>query len=369
MNPIFWRRTRKGVQALALALFVALIALSWQGTRPALGTDTLLRLDPLAALTAMIASRQWLSRFIPALVLLAATVVLGRFWCGWLCPLGTLLDWTPARDLPKGQNQPSRWHGLKVGLLFVILFAALWGNLTLLILDPLTIFVRSLGALILPGLQWLLTRVEFALYSIGFLRGAVGAVDAVLRSTVFSYQQSYSTGVWSIALLLTGILASNLIARRAWCRYLCPLGGLFSLVARVSWLKRRVADRCIGCQACARDCRMGAIDPVQGFRSGSGECVAVHGLRTFVPQAGDLLSGPAKSGSLVGLRSIAAPGAGRAGFEYRRSCLAQDCPHSTSSTHFSVAATGRGHARDRFSGVVYPLWRVHARLPNAGPTT
>ena len=284
ITPIFWRRARKAAQALALIVFVLLIALSWQGARPILGTDALLRLDPLAAVAAMIAERRWLARFIPALVILAATLFLGRFWCGWLCPLGTLLDWVPAHQLPKGENKPSRWHGLKYGLLFVILFAALWGNLTLLVLDPLTIVVRSLGTFILPGLQWLFTQVEFALYELPFLRSALGAVDAALRSTVFSYQQSYYDGAWVLALLFGGILAGNLIVRRAWCRYLCPLGGLLSLAARASWLKRQVSDRCVGCNACARDCRMGAIDATQEFRSGSGECVLCMDCSPLCPQ-------------------------------------------------------------------------------------
>ena len=273
MNPVFWRRTRKAVQALALVLFVGLIALSWQGTRPIFGADTLLRLDPLAAVAAMIASRRWLVRFIPALAVLVATVVLGRFWCGWLCPLGTLLDWVPAHQVPQGSNHPSRWQGAKYGLLLVVLFAALWGNLTLLVLDPLTIVVRSLGTFVLPGLQWLITQAEFALYQLPLLRNTVSTMDAALRSTVFSYQQSYSIGAWGLALLFGGILAGNLIVRRAWCRYLCPLGGLLSLVARVSLVKRQVSDLCVSCQACARNCRMGTIDPEQGFRSGSGECI------------------------------------------------------------------------------------------------
>jgi len=284
MSSISWRQSRKAVQALALVSFVVLIALSWHGTRPALGIDALLRLDPLAAVAAMIAERRWLARFIPALVILAVTLVLGRFWCGWLCPLGTLLDWIPARESPRKANQPSRWHGLKYGLLFVILFAALWGNLTLMVLDPLTIFVRSLGMLVLPGLEWLFTRAEFALYQVRFLRGALNAVDAALRSTVFSYQQHYYVGAWALALLFGSVLASNLIFRRAWCRYLCPLGGLLSLVGKASWLKRRVSDRCVRCNACAYDCRMGAIDPAQGYRSDSGECILCMDCAPLCPK-------------------------------------------------------------------------------------
>ena len=41
----------------------------------------------------MLAGRTWIADLALALVTVAATVAVGRVWCGWVCPLGTLLEW------------------------------------------------------------------------------------------------------------------------------------------------------------------------------------------------------------------------------------------------------------------------------------
>ena len=55
--------------------------------------DLFFRFDPLAAFSTMLAARQWLPHLALAVVTVVAALVLGRVWCGWICPLGTLLGW------------------------------------------------------------------------------------------------------------------------------------------------------------------------------------------------------------------------------------------------------------------------------------
>ncbi|MHB0858866.1 MAG: 4Fe-4S dicluster domain-containing protein [Anaerolineae bacterium] len=265
-----WRRVRQAVQLLSFLVVLALVIYTVVEPARLWSARTLLALDPLAGLTAMLAQRRWLALFLPSLLLLAGTLVLGRFWCGWLCPLGTLLDWTAPR---KDHVAPgSRWQGVKYGVLFTTLFLALWGNLTLLALDPLTIVVRSITALVLPALTWLVTQAQIALYPIRVFREPLMTLDVALRGTVLSAGQPHYTGVALLAGLLAGVLALNLLARRGWCRFLCPLGALYGLAARVAWLRRRVTPDCVACGLCARTCAQGAIAPERGYASNSGEC-------------------------------------------------------------------------------------------------
>lgn len=86
--------TRRVVQAAFLALFVLLaIEAAYPPLRlPA--SNFLLRLDPLAAVVSIITvhSLAVIAEFWPAWVLLGLTALSGRFFCAWICPLGTCFD-------------------------------------------------------------------------------------------------------------------------------------------------------------------------------------------------------------------------------------------------------------------------------------
>ena len=51
-------------------------------------------MSPLSAIGAMVAAKEFIVRYWPAFIVLAASLFLGRFFCGWICPLGTTLDIT-----------------------------------------------------------------------------------------------------------------------------------------------------------------------------------------------------------------------------------------------------------------------------------
>ena len=276
MKGDVWRRVRQIVQALSFLVFlVSIVYVGPLERKPwyALAPDTLLRLDPLAAAAAMLAQRRWVARLAPALFVVGATLALGRFWCGWLCPLGALIDWFSPRSALGRKPPSSRWRTIKYSLLFLMLFAALVGNLTLTILDPLAVFLRSLAVAILPAFNWLVTQMEIVLYRVTFLRGFLGTVDRALRGTLLSYEQPYYGAGFLFAGLLVGILSLSFLARRAWCRYLCPLGALLGLLAKVSWIKRKVSSACVSCGLCERECTMGTIDAGEDYASDNGECI------------------------------------------------------------------------------------------------
>jgi ferredoxin len=72
--------------------------------------------------------------------------------------------------------------------------------------------------------------------------------------------------------MFLGVLLLNLIAHRAWCRYLCPLGALLGLLSKVSIVRREVSDKCSQCGVCARACPTGTIQPEKGYASDPSEC-------------------------------------------------------------------------------------------------
>ena len=117
------RRLRPWVQALAFILFIVVFVAA--GRVSFLPADLFFRLDPLAALAEMLASRDPVPAMLGGgLVVLVLTVVAGRVWCGWLCPLGTVLDWVPAhKPAPKEADLDHRWRQVKYFLLGLILLA------------------------------------------------------------------------------------------------------------------------------------------------------------------------------------------------------------------------------------------------------
>jgi len=238
------RRLRQLIQYSALALFLyLLVRTTWEGGS-AIPLNLFARLDPLLALNTMLAARSAIPTFAPAIITVLATLALGRIWCGWICPLGTVLDLfgTNVRE-----GIPERFRQVKYFLLFVVIAAALLASLPLMWLDPITILLRPLAGTIYPAI--------------------------LLEMTTSAGRQFLEPVVYPVlALPLVIILGLNLVARRFWCRYLCPLGALVALLSKFSWLQRFVADSCPECKQCAPQCPMDTISQ-EDFGSDPAECL------------------------------------------------------------------------------------------------
>ncbi|MDR2549915.1 MAG: 4Fe-4S binding protein [Desulfobulbus sp.] len=194
-----------------------------QGWYQSLGIGELRLISPLEGLESILVSRQI---YVPVLIGMLAPLVLaallGRVFCSWVCPISFLAE--AVATLRAWIMRKKRFHDRLV-LGKRLLWYALVGELLLsLVLGaPLFVFLSP------PGL-----------------------VGRELMLAVYSHRLAWE------GILVVGIVVLELLTRRFYCRYFCPLGALLALVGA----KRRLVvahrpDRCTGCARCAQACPLG----------------------------------------------------------------------------------------------------------------
>ena len=255
------RRLRRLVQVGFLVLFLGIGFATFQAFRPGVVAQGVFPFDPLAALSAMLATRSWIPGMAWSLGLVVLTLLLGRVFCGWICPLGTVLEYTRFKGAARREKRLStRWRAVKYVILTAVVIMAALGSLTLLVLDPLTIFNRTVATALIPAVDAVVRGVENAVADVGWLAGAVSWIDNTVRGPVLPTIAPFFAQGIAMAVFFASIVALNLLADRFWCRYLCPLGALLGALAKFAIFRPVVAGGCSDCHRCASSCRLGAIE-------------------------------------------------------------------------------------------------------------
>ena len=269
--PSTWRKLRIVAQVIAFILFLYVFIITPQNGIAGKVLSIPIRLSPLAMLGGSLAARILLPGLMLSILFLVVAIFFGRAWCGWLCPLGTLIEIFPIR---RKRPKPIResWRKGKYLLLLAILCAVVFRNLTLLPLDPLTIITRSFTFAVWPTFSYILQTMEEFLYQFPFLQPLVDWADNILRPAIFPISQFVFHQAFLFSGILLGLILLNSFAERFWCRYLCPLGGLLGWISRFAFIKRKVAPDCISCGKCARVCQTGTVDAENQYQSDPGEC-------------------------------------------------------------------------------------------------
>jgi len=233
---------------------------------------TLLKLDPLLALS------------VPSVLLLLATVLWGRWFCGWLCPFGTYHG-ALARVFAKvpGSGRlsatPPRRQNLKYYFLALLLAASITGSGALGWFDPLCQLYRGLGVVqAIEVYQSLATSLPGAMK--GWLNPPVSAASSTLASDP---SRPVLWGSTLALVLFMAATAANYFRPRFWCVYLCPLGAMLGLAASRSGTELHLdAERCRSCHACSRVCRSGA-NPEHTEQWRASECFSCRSCQKSCP--------------------------------------------------------------------------------------
>ena len=243
----------------------------------------LFRIDPLAALADLLAPGPFSWALWPALVLLVLTALFGRFFCGWICPLGTTIDGC-GKLTGRGAHLRSRsWRKIKYLLLFSLTAASFGGVQLLGLFDPLAIFLRTLTLSLYPAYNLFLNGLFDVSYqhNIPLVSPLLNGLYPVFRDNLMAFfQPSYTLGLFTL-LVFFSILLLERVERRFWCKNLCPLGALFGLCSSRALLTRQPDGLCHDCRKCETACRMDAVGE-KGQQAG--ECIECLDCTDYCPQ-------------------------------------------------------------------------------------
>ncbi|MBN2575194.1 MAG: 4Fe-4S binding protein [Deltaproteobacteria bacterium] len=232
---------RRAYQAVFLAFFLFLVFVSTSQYIRGYDVQWFLELDPLVALTTTLASHALHHTLLWALPLIVLTLVFGRFFCSWICPMGTLhhmLGFLGRKrkvlDRVK-QNAPRPSHKIKYAILAVMLGLAAAGSTQIGLLDPIASTWRGLSVSLLPAAS----NTAYGLYQ---------------------GERHFQWGTF-VTIYFLAALALNFVYPRFYCRVLCPLGALLGLLSKFALFRiAKEPGKCNDCEVCGADCQ-GAADP------------------------------------------------------------------------------------------------------------
>ena len=196
---------------------------------------------PIGSIQAVIGRRgKWFSFYVFGFLMMIGSV-LGRLVCGLLCPFGLIQELLFKIPFPKKiKRLPKENKLVKVKYIVLAIFVVI---LPLFLVDALQNGAPAFCKWICP---------------VGTLEGGI---PSVLSDNDLAQQAGWLF-VWKV-FLLVAVLFAGVVIFRPFCKYICPLGAIYSLFNKVSIYRYRVdPEKCIGCSKCVEICKMN-VDPVK----------------------------------------------------------------------------------------------------------
>ncbi len=241
--------------------------------------DLYLRMDPVLVFGSALSGRIFLFTFVPAVIVILVTILFGRIFCGYICPMGITIDCSDRLlnlKKKKGKGKENLYR-LKYIILFFIIGSGILGVSAVFIGAPLSLITRFYALLLYPVFS-LLSQVGLKLIQpVAEHFNMYGLMFAEISSPRY-------TALFFVLLFFTGIFAAGKINSRFWCRYLCPSGAILALFSRISLVKRVVSDDCTKCGKCARSCPMGAIEKESPGKTAFAECIGCLTCKNVCPE-------------------------------------------------------------------------------------
>jgi NosR/NirI family nitrous oxide reductase transcriptional regulator len=165
--------------------------------------------------------------FVFWIFIIVTTFVWGRgFFCGWLCPFGSLSE-----------------------LLYKVGQAV-----------GLKRFQRHLPQALHDKLKWVKYVVFFGLLAVSFFSMGLAEKLAEIEPFKTTFLVGITNRSWPYSLFAASLLGLAIFVERPFCKYLCPLGAALAMPTTFRWFGLKRKDECTSCKACAKGCGSLAID-------------------------------------------------------------------------------------------------------------
>ncbi|MBI4847940.1 MAG: 4Fe-4S binding protein [Nitrospirae bacterium] len=253
------QNSRRLSQAIFLLAFLFLFIQTESKGADELGYPVKLFLDfdPLIFVTTLLSSHAAQKTFYLSFVVIIATLISGRVFCGWVCPLGTLNNIAGYFKRRKVGVKILDWNKVKYYLMISLLASSLFTLQLTGVIDPLSLLIRSFSLSVYPLFNYGISAMFDTVYDLN-PRGIVDVSESIyslFRQSVLSFQQPHFRQAAFVGMLFFLILGMNLYEKRFWCRNLCPLGAFLGILSRYALLKRSVSEGCTECGACSFECQ------------------------------------------------------------------------------------------------------------------
>lgn len=256
---------RRLSQGMVFTLFLVLfVNTDYNGTDHLdAAVNLLFRIDPFLAAGVMLGVKAIVVLLLPSLAVLLLSLIFGRAFCGWFCPMGTLLDLI-RKIVPTGDKKNHTYFpGFALTLLVFTVFASAFGLAVVGFVDPFSLLVRGMAQAFYPLFNNLTVGFFSFTYSElpAFVNRFTEPVYSLLQATVLPAGQKYFQLAYLSFFLLLGIVLLERVQRRFFCRNFCPLGAMLGLVGAKALVTGTGGNSDCGlCRICSTHCRMGAID-------------------------------------------------------------------------------------------------------------
>ena len=191
MHIITVKNARRITQGIFLLLFLFLLIMTESKGNDELGYPVRLFLDfdPLILVTTILSAHAAAKAFAFSLVTIIITILLGRVFCGWACPLGTLNNMIGSIRKKRPTGLYAKGYRIKYYVLIAILASAVFTLQPVGIMDPLSLLIRSFSISVYPLFNYGVRAAFDSLYNTN-LSGITAVSEPVFtfpKKTVLSF--------------------------------------------------------------------------------------------------------------------------------------------------------------------------------------